>query len=49
MLFVEMLTYLEPELFLLIIFHSGTFVIIKILIVFDRNICVYADYSRRAV
>jgi hypothetical protein len=38
MMFVEMLTYWEPELFLLIISHSGAFVIIKLLIVVDRNI-----------
>jgi hypothetical protein len=41
MLFVGTLTYLEPKLFLLIIFYSGTFLTIKTLIVFNKNIYIH--------
>jgi hypothetical protein len=34
LMFVGMLTYLEPELFLLIMFYNGTFLIGNVLIVF---------------
>jgi hypothetical protein len=44
MLFVGTLMYLEPKLFFLIIFYSGTFLIIKILIAF--NMYVYIFYRR---
>jgi hypothetical protein len=37
MLLVATLTRLETRLFLLIIFYDGTFLIIKILIIFNMN------------
>jgi hypothetical protein len=41
MLFVRTLTYFEPKLLLLIIFYNGTFLILKILIIFSMNISIY--------
>jgi hypothetical protein len=47
LLFEETLTYLEPMLFLLTIFYNDTFLIIKPLIVFYMNICIYIYLSHR--
>jgi hypothetical protein len=44
-MFPETLTYLEPKLVLLIIFYNGSFSNIKILIVFNFNICTYTIYN----
>jgi hypothetical protein len=44
MLFVGTLTYLEPKPFLLIIFYDNTSLIIKILIVFNKNVRIYTVY-----
>jgi hypothetical protein len=41
MLYVRMLTYLEPKLFPFLIFHNGTFGIIKILIVLEIEVSIY--------
>jgi hypothetical protein len=41
MLFVGTVTYLEPRLFLLILFHNVSFLIIKLLIVLIINVCIY--------
>jgi hypothetical protein len=41
MLFVWTLTYLEPKFFTYIIFYTGTFLIIRILIVFNINSFIY--------
>jgi hypothetical protein len=47
MLFVRTLTYLEPKLLLLILFYNGTFLLIKILCVF--NVDVYIYFSHRII
>jgi hypothetical protein len=41
MLFAGTLVYLETKLFLLIVFYTGTFLIIKILIAFNMSVCVF--------
>jgi hypothetical protein len=46
MLFVRMLTYLEPKRFLLIMFYNCTFIINKMLIVFNINLCTYFFFHR---
>jgi hypothetical protein len=40
MLFARAPTYLEPKLFLLIVFYNGTFLIIEILIIFKMNVYI---------
>jgi hypothetical protein len=40
-LFLRTFTYSEPKLFLLIIFYNGPFLIIKALILYKTNVCVY--------
>jgi hypothetical protein len=40
MLFVGTSSYMEPNLLLLIMFENATFLIIKILFVFNINICI---------
>jgi cytochrome b subunit of formate dehydrogenase len=47
MLFVGTLTYLGQKLFLLIVFYSSTFLIIKILTVININVCIYVFFPRR--
>lgn len=41
MVFVGTLKYLEPKLFPLILLHDGAYLIIKILIIFIINACIY--------
>lgn len=40
-IFVGTLTHLEPELFVLIIFYSFTFLIIKTVLALRENVCIY--------
>jgi hypothetical protein len=40
-------TYLRQKLFLLIVFYSSTFLIIKLLTVINMNVCIYAFFPRR--
>lgn len=40
MLFVRILTYFEPKLFLLITFCNGTFLSVRMLIIFSMNISI---------